>query len=175
LGDIQAFQAVSYATASPEGADAGLLGTGTQGASYSGTGVLTYETRAGFSFDMANAGELKLGTFGSTGFGTGLSLLELTVSNNGSELFTRSFSSLAEAQLFFTDATFALGSLAAGHQDLLLTASYTFAGAGGLAFDYGFAVTAVPEPGTWMLLLGGLALLAARQHRQRERESAHSA
>ena len=156
--------------ATPDAAagDAPLLGAGTQGASYSGTGVLTYETQAGFAFDTGTDSALKLGTFGSTGFGTGLTLLELTVSNNGTELFSRSFTSLADAQLFFSDGSFSLGTLAAGHQDVLLTAGFTFAGAGGLAFDYGFAVTAVPEPGTWLLLLGGLALLAARQHRQRE-------
>lgn len=169
LADPAVAQAISHATALPEGAmlaGAPMLAAGTQGASYAGTGVLEYETSAGFTFD-SSGGDLVLALLGATGTGMGLTQLELTVTGNGTELFSRSFSSLADAMGFFGSGSLDLGTLAAGDQHLVLTTGYTFAGEGGFAFNYAFAVAAVPEPGTWMLLLCGLALLAARAHRQR--------
>jgi hypothetical protein len=42
-----------------------------------------------------------------------------------------------------------------------------YAGAGPLSYDVTYNITAVPEAGTWAMLLAGLATVAALAHRRR--------
>ena len=170
-GAAVSYQAFSYAAALQASAarlmDGKVIGMGQQGAAWSGSGTLAYETHAGFTFAADGGEHLTLGLLGAAGSGLGLTQLALTVSNGGTELFARSFTSLDDAQRFFSSGSFDLGVLGGGQQQLELTAGFTFAGAGALSFQYAFGVSAVPEPGTWLLLLAGLALLAAQVWRRR--------
>jgi hypothetical protein len=86
---------------------------------------------------------------------------DLYISNNGQTLYEGSFSSAAEADLFFKGHTLDLGPLTAGAQNFSIRSDIT-GPTGGYAFNY---ILAVPEPTEWLLLLSGLTLvmLAARR------------
>jgi hypothetical protein len=123
----------------------------------------SYVTAANFQFDTTGERYLTLGLLGSLAQGTGLRELELTVSNHGTELFSQTFTSLADAQLFFGDNALNLGLLGAGSQDLLVSAGFTYTGPGGYSFQYALGIAAVPEPQTWMLMLLGLTVVLVRR------------
>lgn len=123
----------------------------------------SYVTAANFQFDTTGERYLTLGLLGSLVQGTGLRELELTVSNHGTELFSQTFASIADAQLFFSDNALNLGVLGAGSQDVLVSAGFTYTGAGGFSFQYALGVSAVPEPQTWMLMLLGLTVVLVRR------------
>ena len=87
--------------------------------------------------------------------------LDFSITNNGAVLYSHSFGSVEEANLFFNNHLLDLGALAAGAQDLVITSGLSATSAG-----FGFNYTlAVPEPMAWLLMLSGLTvvMLAARR------------
>lgn len=112
--------------------------------------------------------------------GTGFDSLDLSISSHGNLLFSQSFTSLSDANLFFTDKVLDLGLFGAGAQDIVVRSSLAGA-AYGYAFNYvlggsglagignvagGLAVSAVPEESSWMMMmigLSGLVIVARRR------------
>ena len=88
--------------------------------------------------------------------------LDLYISNNGQTLYEGSFTSVAEADLFFKGHTLDLGPLTAGAQNFSIRSDMTGA-TGSYAFNY---ILAVPEPTTWLLLLSGLTLVMVAARRK---------
>ncbi|AVR98935.1 PEP-CTERM sorting domain-containing protein [Pseudoduganella armeniaca] len=184
MGPASGYQALSYALAGPATgvvgdalagapavaaalADSRVVGIGTMAGSFpadgsDGTGY-TYVTAANFVFATDLPGHLTLGLLGSVTEGAGFTELELIVRSHGTEVFSQTFTSVADAQLFFDRRSLVLDMLAAGNQDLLISAGFTLAEPGGFGFEYAVGVAAIPEPGTWMLLLAGLAVVLVRR------------
>jgi hypothetical protein len=114
--------------------------------------------------------------------GTGFDTLDLSISSHGSLLFSQSFTSLSDANLFFTDKVLDLGLFGAGAQDIVVRSSLAGA-AYGYAFNYvlgggggllgvgvptsGAGVSAVPEESSWMMMMIGLSglLIVARRRK----------
>ena len=136
------------------------LGAGMQAAS---GGNIAYSVQEGQHNwqQSAPAGHLWItfmeGAAGSVPF----SSLDLSISNNGQSLYSVSFGSVAEANLFFNGQTLDLGPLGAGLQNFSIRSDLTGPTAN-YAFNYSLAV---PEPLEWMLMLSGLTVvtLAARR------------
>jgi hypothetical protein len=155
-------------------ADTRIVGAGTmvglrgasQPAGYSGI------TTANFQFDTTANGYLKLGLLDGIAYQAWSSgqapvgQLELTISNHGTEVFSRSFGTLDAAVAFFNDRTLYLGELAAGHQDLLVTADFTMHNDGAFGFQYALGVSPVPEPQTWLLMLLGATIVMVSKRRR---------
>jgi hypothetical protein len=166
-------------------------GGGAMSIGYGGDGKsLTYETEAFFEFTppVATAGDFALTLEHENSLGGGFDSSILDVYVNEAE-FSYSFSTLAEAQAFFTDDVIDLGSYSGGvisvNLDYRLTASEI---GDGFAFSYrlgavsapelstGFA--AVPETSTWaMMLLGfaGLGLVGSRSRATKDRKALDTA
>ncbi|AVR94695.1 hypothetical protein C9I28_02400 [Pseudoduganella armeniaca] len=178
--------ATSYATALPDAgaATATLAATPTVAEAFHGARVIgmglasgvayTYDkpvnytgiTTANFQFDTTSGGMLTLGLLDSLTYLSGFSKLELSISNHGTEIFTQTFTSLQDAELFFNDRVLNLGMLAAGSQDLLVTTGFTLTRPSGFGFTYALGISAVPEPQTWLLLLLGTSVILLRQRRR---------
>jgi len=111
--------------------------------------------------------------------GTGFDTLDLSISSHGNLLFSQSFTSLSDANLFFTDRVLDLGLFGAGAQDIVVRSSLAGA-AYGYAFNYalgggfgangnptgGPGVSPVPEESSWMMMmigLSGLVIVARRR------------
>jgi hypothetical protein len=150
-----------------------LFGSGVQAASYALDGapghVFTYVMSGQFQFEMT-AGHVLVGFLGASALNTGFDLLELSIRNDNVSLFSHSFTSLAEANLFFTDNVVDLGLFNAGLRDVVITSSLTASSANGYAFSYALGTdvaAAVPEASSWLLLAMGLTvvLLVARRRR----------
>lgn len=149
-------------TASPNIAaafdDAQLLGAGTMGAMF-----FPFSATAQFSVPFTAGRHLLLGLglpfvseFDTANF-------EFSVSNGATELYAGSFNNPDQAALFFSDNVLDLGVFNTSTLDLLVRFSFN----GGIyGFNYvlgaGDALTPVPEPGTWLMLVLGLALLTWR-------------
>lgn len=149
-------------------ADGQVVGIGTIVGAYSRDGIAANANvlSANFRFATDAPGFLVFGLLGSQSTDVGFGNLELTISNHGTELFSRSFTSLTDARVFFSDHAFNLGALAAGDQDLLLTAGFTESRSGAFGFNYTFGVSPVPEPQTWMLMLLGTTVVLLRRRRR---------
>lgn len=66
-------------------------------------------------------------------------MFEPTISNHGTQLFSRPFLSGAEADLFFNGTLVDLGSFAGGMQDLLISSTLNYsAAATPAAYEYFF-------------------------------------
>ena len=166
---------VSYATALPDAAslgqlmaaspnvaaafdDAQLLGAGTMGAMF-----FPFTSTAAYAVPFTAGSHLLLvlglpfaSTFETANF-------EFSVSNGATELYAGSFNTPDQAALFFTDNVVDLGVFNTNSLDLLVRFSLN----GGIhGFSYvlgaGAALAPVPEAGTWLMLMLGLALLAWR-------------
>jgi hypothetical protein len=150
-----------------------LIGSGVQAASYAIDGAgqsLTYVMTGEFQFELVAGRNLLIGFLGASALNTGFDLLDLSISNHGVSLFSHTFSSLAEANLFFSDKVLDLGLFGAGMQDVIITSSLTASSANGYAFSYalGSAVTAaVPEASSWLLLMMGLTVVLVMVRRSR--------
>ena len=188
-------QLQSYAAAAPTGAALGLsaataaamselYGVGMQGASGGFNPDLPSAqvgTNIGqFQFVSAVDQHLLIAFLGAGG--TGFDTLDLSISNHGTLLFSQSFTSLSDANLFFTDRVLDLGLFGAGAQDIVVRSSLA-----GAAYDYAFnyvlgggrlgpvggvggvggaGVSAVPEESSWMMMmigLSGLVIVARRR------------
>lgn len=123
---------------------------------------------ANFQFATDAPRYLTLGLLGTlSDQGLTFSDLELTVSSHGTQLFTQSFDSVAAAQQFFADQAISLGMLGAGMQDILVSTEITGSDRGGFQFQYALGVSAVPEPGSWMLMLVGMTVVLVVTRRRR--------
>lgn len=187
----------SYAAAAPTGAALGLsaataaamselYGVGMQGAS-GGFNPDLPSAQAGansgqFQFVSAVDQHLLIAFLGAGG--SGFDTLDLSISNHGTLLFSQSFTSLSDANLFFTNRVLDLGLFGAGAQDIVVRSSlagaaYDYAfnyvlGSGGLGpvgggtggIGAGAGVSAVPEESSWMMMmigLSGLVIVARRR------------
>jgi hypothetical protein len=143
----------------------GALGYGVMSAGYGGKGeTLTYDASADFSFTPAASEELYLLLVSDAFSGVGFDRLELQIDARGT-LSDFVFTSLGQADMFFTDNKLDLGALAAGSPffvdiSYFLTASEPGAGFG-FAYDY-----AVPEPSTWAMMLIGFVGLGFASYRR---------
>jgi hypothetical protein len=93
-------------------------------------------------------------------------LLELRISNGGSLLYLRSWTTLSEALLFFDDNWVDLGAIGAGTLDLLMTTRLD----GNFRFSYVFGTgpgaSVVPEADSWLMLVLGLVLMGTMAARR---------
>ena len=174
-------QAVSDAIRTPGG---GLtIGVGAISAAYGGLGGLEYTATAVFDFSTTAKSEaLDLKVLADKAAGIGFDSLELKVSDDGTTLLDKSFSSLTGskgAETFFAPGqSISLGAIAAGSQSvtieyLLGYKSGTLATApAGFGFTYDLvdprSSSAIPEPSTWAMLLIGFAGLAYASYRASE-------
>jgi hypothetical protein len=163
LIDITAGQTTSLATFTP-----GTLGFGVMSAGYGGTGeALTYEASADFNFTPAASEELYLILVSDAFSGVGFDRLELQIDAGGT-LSDYVFTSLSQADMFFTDNKLDLGGLVAGSPfdvDISYSLTASEPGAGfGFAYD-----SAVPEPSTWAMMLIGFAGLGLAGYRRRQK------
>lgn len=140
----------------------GAIGSGVQ-AAVTGAGAPTSYSMSGeFKFYLADPQQLQLGFLSAYSLGTGFDQLSLSIVNNGVSLYSHTFTSLTEANLFFTDNTLNFGLLGAGAQSLVISSQLT-GHDGGYGFNY---MVAVPEPTEWLLMLSGLTLVMVAARRR---------
>jgi hypothetical protein len=148
-----------------------VIGTGVLGANGSGSSITaqTYSAQTSFIFNSSSNNDFTVGLLNMGSYGTSFNGLTFTIKENGSTVFTDSFTSLSAAQKFFTDNPLAPTGIQnlKGSIDLTLGYSLTaITGNGaGISFVLGDTVSAVPEPSTYLLYgvgLGGLLLMRRR-------------
>jgi hypothetical protein len=155
------------------GTDAmGLVSVTSGGASGLGGGVQAavansrgdyISLHAQHTWQSAAGQHLWIDLLGATSAGEAFYAFDFSISNNGAVLYSNSFSSVDEANLFFSGHLLDLGVLGAGMQNLVIN-SGLYAVSGGYGFNY---TLAVPEPLEWLLMLSGLALVMVAARRKR--------
>jgi len=139
-------------------ANAETLAAGTMAAAF-----FPMTASAELSLPFSTGSHLLLGLVQPFFFADSDSSFSFSVSNGGTSLYSASFTTLAQANAVFNGHVLDLGVINANTLDLLLT--YTLE-SGVYGFSYlvgqGGALAPVPEPGSWMLLMLGLALLGWR-------------
>jgi hypothetical protein len=103
-------------------------------------------------------GDLKLTLQGTPTFAQG-STLFVVVNNSGSPV-TGTFGTM-------NGASFNASNFVVNGQPFQLTYSANFTGAGSDGVSNDVALIAVPEPGAWMAMLGGMAMLAGFRRSRR--------
>ena len=149
-----------------------VFGTSILGANLSGDGSPADTYSASSTFDFAYRGDLILGLIAPLdGAPTDFQKIDFTVTVDGTEALTRSFTSLATADAFFADDVLNLGPVT-GVADVMFSYDLVAGGSGGYGMDLAFG-GAVPEPSTWAMMLMGFAGLGyAALRRARESQSA---
>jgi hypothetical protein len=160
-----------------------IYGSGIQGTNYAPSAApgaaLAYTLVGQYSFDLAQTSTLVLGLLDYAVLGNGFDSLTLSVDDNGTQLFSKVFATLSEAQLFFSDHALSLGVFGPGLQDLTVTSQILTNASSGFSFNYlvgaagqgiptGDSVSPVPEAQGWLLMLPGLGfvlMVAVRRRR----------
>ncbi len=133
-----------------------VFGTSVLGANLSGDGSAADTYSASSTFDFAYRGDLVLGLIAPLdGAPTDFQMIDFTVTLDGTEVVTKSFTSLATADTFFADDPLNLG-LVSGVANLVFSYDLVAGGSGGYGMDLAFG-GAVPEPSTWAMMLIGFA------------------
>ncbi len=146
-----------------------LFGVGVMESASANAGTYTYVATAAFDINYEYRA-MQLGLLDAFAVGSGLQGLSLTLSDYGTEVFSRSFASAADALAFFDDNVLRLPALPdSGHDNhrLLLSASFTYTGEGAFSFGYALGVSPVPEPAVWLLMLAGLGVVGVYRQRHR--------
>jgi hypothetical protein len=146
----------------------GAMSGGTAG----GATSTQYSDTAAIDFLVKTPETVYLDLLGYNLFGGGFNILEFIVSGSNGFSETKTFTTLVDAENFFTSDAVALGSFTAGSQFVDISYYLTASGAAqGFGFNFNIDPPAggtAPEPSTWtMMLLGfaGLGFLAARRAR----------
>lgn len=137
------------------------LGAGMQAASGGAFGYSMQEGQHTWQ-QSGPSGHLWLTFLQSAAGPVAFSSLDLEIGLNGQSLYSFSFGSVDDANLFFTNNTLDLGPLNAGLQNLSIRSALIGESAG-YAFNY---ILAVPEPMEWMLMLSGMALVMVAVRRK---------
>ena len=113
---------------------------------------------------LASRQDLVVGFYNATGLGTGFSSLTFTLTGDGAQLFTETFTTLSSAEIFFTDNAMDLGSLATGPlsgNTLTLQASFSLTTTSAGQGFYAQMIIGDPPPGPstrpFAQAMGGLA------------------
>lgn len=114
---------------------------------YGGQGeVLTYRTTANFNFSYSD-GDFLLGLGSQGSLGTGFNSAVLDVFVDSFRAYERSFTSLADAEAFFTDNLIDIGFQRGGHANVELIFDLTGSQmSSGFQFNYAFGTTAAAVP-----------------------------
>jgi hypothetical protein len=124
--------------------------------------------RGQHTWDATAGQHLWINLLGTTASSTDAFNLDFSISNNGAVLYSNSFGSQDEANVFFSNHILDLGLLGAGTQNLVINSTLTVYG-GGYGFNY---ILAVPEPLEWLLMLSGLTLVMTAARRNARRSQA---
>ena len=139
------------------------LAFGSMGAGYGGAGsTLSYQQSATFIFD-AIAGPLLIDLLGNTSLGNGFDSALFQIFDNGNLFESHSFNDLASAQAFFSNNNLIDVELGAGLNIIQLAFNETMSSGEGFGFNYAAAgaVSDVPEPSTWVMLVLASPALAS--------------
>lgn len=156
-----------------------VTGIGSMGSRYTEPAALTtYTTSATYTFDPGTNKYLSLSLFHPTALNTGFDSAAFSVLENGVNIFSQSFTTLAEANLFFTDNALGFGAWKGGSLNFeilfQLTSAATFPTGQGFNFAYALGgsaeelvpnVSSVPIPPAVLLFasaLAGLGVLSGR-------------
>jgi hypothetical protein len=136
-----------------------------------------FTSSATYSFDPGADAFLAMSLLGSNGLNHGFDQAVLTIIENGSDVLSQTFTSLASASAYFSDHVLDLGEWVGGRLDLeiqfVLTASALPVGFQGFGFDYLLSgsthpiVGATPIPPALMLFVSALLLLSLIAYRNR--------
>jgi hypothetical protein len=168
---FSAGQSVSTATAAVGSA---LAAWGVMGASYRGTGApVTYTQSASFIF-ASSGNPMGINLMNVDSLGAGFQTATFNVFANGSLAFTQSFSSLLDAQNFFSGNWLWVPMLA-GTSNITLSFSETMNTLGGFGFSYGLADAQTPLPAALPLFASGLAALWFAGRRRKKAQASAAA
>ena len=153
------------------------LGLGAMGAGYGGMGEsLTYQESADFKFIAGQGTTSLLGFLHPISVGNGFDSSTFKIFINGNLFLSQSFNDLASAQAFFTADVLNLGHFSNGATDVELLFSETMSSKEGFGFTYALATTGavsgVPEPSTWAMMLIGFAGLGFVAYRRTKKSAA---
>ena len=131
-------------------------------AGYGGEGEsLTYTSSATFAFTDPLTGDFKLTLLSPESSGSGFSDLTFDVRINSAD-HPFEFTTLSDAEMFFTDNLLDFGDIVGGVKTIVFTYGLTSNTRGdgfGLDLAIGEVSAAIPEPSTWCMGLIGFGLL----------------
>ena len=171
-------EAVSIAELTPGGTTFGVGGFGAE--SDGSATSLTYNATADFVFLTTTSEDIYLNLTSGVPSGDAFQSLTFGYDINSDGWVYNTFTTVAEADAFFTDNSINLGEFAAGTQNLDLSYAFTAEGdAPGYVVTYNTSGTGIaptiPEPSTWAMMLIGFAGLSYVGWRRANRAKAAAA
>src|SRR5262249_19146445 len=118
-----------------------VFGLATEGASYSTTasGSRTYTSTIAYTLDTTGlSGHLIAGLINDQSFGSGFDSLDFNIVENGTTIFDKTFTTLSDAQAFFTNDALDLGTFASGPNQVIDFNFSLTTGASGAGFGAQF-------------------------------------
>jgi hypothetical protein len=137
-----------------------VFGLGTEGASYSTTasGSRTYTDTIAWTLNTTGlSGDLIAGLINDQSFGSGFDSLDFNVVENGTTIFDQNFTTLSDAQTFFTNHPLDLGTLPSGSNQVIDFNFSLTTSASGAGFGAQFLLGMMPQ------LAGQTSLAAATE------------